>query len=105
MYPLGLTAVQFDRAFAEFQLFGPRKRIPIAQRLREILPEFSPEMIAQFLDECKAIESWAYDAAEQFLRAGLAEDAAEAQIAQKYPFLTAKQVRRTLNQALFYAMK
>lgn len=102
---IGLENEEFARAFAEFQQFGPRRRDPIEQRLREILPELPPDRIAKLLAFCKEIESFAVDVAGQVVYGDLTENAASKQISDRFPFLTAAQLRRTLSQALYFAAK
>ena len=55
---MNVTPEQFDKAFAEFQQFGPRRRIPIEERWLEILPEVDSEKFSELQAECKEIESF-----------------------------------------------
>jgi len=105
MVPFGLGTEEFERAFAEFQQFGPRRRIPIEQRWRELLPGFPPDLAPKFLALCNEIESFATAIARQVVYGDLMEEAASKQISDKFPFLTSEQLRRTLSQALYFAAK
>ena len=105
MVPLGLSNDEFEKAFSEFQQFGPRRRLPIEQRWQEILPDVPPASIPKLLAHCKEIEAFATGVAGQVVCGGIAEDAASKQISDRFPFLTATQLRRTLSQALYFAAK
>lgn len=100
---IGLENEEFERAFAEFQQFGPRRRHPIEQRLREILPELPQDRVAKLLALCNEIESFAIGVAGQVVYGDLTENAASKQISDRFPFLTTAQLRRTLSQALYFA--
>lgn len=104
MFPLGLSREEFERAFAEFLLWGPRKRIPIEQRLQEALPVIDSASIPKLLETCRAIEEFAETVARDVIRGAISDEAALQQIAHAYPYLNSAQLRRIYSQACFYAM-
>jgi hypothetical protein len=104
MVPLGLTNEEFSEAFAEFQRFGPRRRISIQERWLDILETSEHDLIPKLLAQCKEIELFAYGLAKEVMRGDFTESTAREKIAQMFPFLTAVEVNRTLSQAFFYAM-
>jgi hypothetical protein len=105
MIPLGMREDEFELAFAEFQRFGPRRRISIQTRWQEILPELLPAQIPGLLAICNEIQSFATAIAGRVVDGGLSEDLAAKQISGRFPFLTAAQLRRTLSQACYFAAK
>ena len=54
---MNFTKEQFEKAFAEFQAFGPRRRVPIEERWREVLPDIDPSEFASLQAQCQEIES------------------------------------------------
>ena len=85
---MSLTAKQFDRIFAEFQLFGPRRRIPIAERWREVLPEVDPSELNVLKRRCEEMEAYACDLAVKVRDDEMSDEAARQQLGRKYPGLT-----------------
>lgn len=65
--------------------FGPRRRIPIEERWREILPEIAPSELSELKAECKAIEAFALSLAEQVRDKKMADGIAKERLSQKYP--------------------
>lgn len=102
---MNVSPEQFDKAFAEFQQFGPRRRIPIEERWREILPEVSPTEFSELQTECKEIEAFALSLAEQVRDNKMTDTEGNKQLAQKYPFLTKGRLGHTWSQAMYYAVK
>ena len=99
---MNVTSEQFDRAFAEFQQFGPRRRIPIEERWREILPEVVPDEFLRLKAKCKEIESFAFSLAEQVRDDKMTDSAAKEQLAQKYPVLKPPRLNHTWSQAMYF---
>lgn len=60
-----ITPDQFNRAFAEFQVFGPRRRISIEKRWREIFPDADFEELFNLKSQFERIEEFALKLAEQ----------------------------------------
>lgn len=102
---MNITPEQFDKAFAEFQQFGPRRRIPIEERWLEILPEVDSAKFPQLQAECKEIEAFALSLAEQVRDKTMADAEAKKKLAQKYPFLKQGRLDHTLSQAMYYSFK
>lgn len=102
---MSFTAEQFDKAFAELQEFGPRRRISIEQRWRETLPEIDPQEFTVLRSLCKEIEDFAYDLAVQIWDKKLSDELARKQLAQKFPSLTPERLSRTWSQAMYFASK
>jgi hypothetical protein len=102
---MNITSEQFDRAFAEFQQFGPRRRIPIEERWREILPEVAPSEFSDLNAECKKIEAFALSLAEQVRDKKMADVVAKEQLAQKYPDLKKARLDHTWSQAMYFSFK
>ena len=102
---MSLTPEQFDSAFAEFQLFGPRRRIPIEERWREVLPEMAPSEFNALNTQCKEIEAYAVSLAEKVRDEAMSDEAARQQFARKYPFLTSVRLGHTWSQAMYFSMK
>lgn len=102
---MNITPEQFDKAFAEFQQFGPRRRIPIEERWHEILPEVAPSEFAALKAECKEIEAFALSLAEQVRDKTMADAEAKKQLAQKYPSLKQGRLDHTWSQAMYYSFK
>lgn len=102
---MNVTPEQFEKAFAEFQQFGPRRRIPIEERWPEILPEVAPTEFLELLAECKGIEAFALSLAEKVRDKKMADAEAKKQLAQKYPFLNQGRLDHTWSQAMYYSFK
>jgi hypothetical protein len=102
---MNITPEQFDKAFAEFQQFGPRRRIPIEERWREILPEVAPAEFSELKTKCKEIEAFALSLAEQVRDKKMADASAKEQLAQKYPVLKQARLDHTWSQAMYYSFK
>ena len=102
---MNLTPEQFDKAFAEFQQFGPRRRVPIEERWREILPEVAPAEFEDLKAECKEIEAFAISLAEQVRDKKMADVVAKGQLAQKYPDLKQARLDHTWSQAMYFSFK
>lgn len=102
---MNVTPEQFDKAFAEFQQFGPRRRIPVEERWREMLPEVTLTEFSKLQAECKKIEASALLLAEQVRDKKMADAEAKRQLAQKYPFLTQARLDHTWSQAMYYSFK
>lgn len=102
---MNVTPEQFDKAFAEFQQFGPRRRIPIEERWLEILPEVDSAKFPVLQVECKEIEAFALSLAEQVRDKTLADAEAKRQLAKKYPFLKQGRLDHTWSQAMYYSFK
>lgn len=100
-----VTPEQFNKAFAEFQQFGPRRRIPIEERWREVLLGIDPMEFAGLLSQCKDIEAFALTLAEQVRDKKLADVSARTQLAEKYPFLTQGHLDHTWSQAMYFSFK
>ncbi len=99
---MNATPEQFDKAFAEFQQFGPRRRIPIEERWCEILPEIASTEFLAIKAQCQGIEAFAYSLAEQVRDGKMATLSAEEQLAQKYPFLTPARIIQTWSHATYF---
>jgi hypothetical protein len=80
---MSLTVKQFDRAFAEFQLFGPRRRIPIEERWREVLPEVDLSELNALKRQCEEIEAYAVDLAVKVRDNEMSDEAAQQQLHPK----------------------
>ena len=102
---MNITPEQFDKAFAEFQQFGPRRRIPIEERWFEILPEVDSAKFSELQAECKEIEAFALSLAEQVRDKKMCDAEAKKQLAQKYPFLKQERLDHTWSQAMYYSFK
>jgi hypothetical protein len=53
---VSIESEKFNKAFAEFQLFGPPRRIPIEEGWREALPSVDPLEFAALEAKCKEIQ-------------------------------------------------
>jgi hypothetical protein len=102
---MSVTNKQFDRAFAELQVFGPRRGILVEERWRQTLPEVHPDEFPALRARCAEIESFAYDLAEKVHSGELGSCRAMLRLARKYPFLTLERVSRTWNQAMYFSLK
>jgi hypothetical protein len=102
---MNLRPEEFNKAFAEFQRFGPRRRIPVEERWREILPDVDPDEFAGLQARCKEIEAFALTLAEQVRDKKLSEEIARKQLAQKYPFLEQGLLDPTWSQAMYFSFK
>lgn len=102
---MSITPEQFDRAFAEFQLFGPRRCFPIEERWREVLPDVESSELVTLRAQCEKIEALAFDLAEQVINKQIHEEAARLLIMQQYPFLTRERLDQTWSQAMHFALK
>ena len=92
---MSVTDEQFEKALAEFQQFGPRRRIP----------EISAEEFATLRARCDAIESGALSLAQQVRGGRLSDASARDQLAQLYPSLSEERLARTWSQAMYFAMR
>ena len=102
---MNITPEQFDKAFAEFQQFGPRRRIPIEERWREILPAIAPVEFPTLQAQCEEIEAFALTLAERVRDKSLADAAAKKQLQQKYSFLRQARVDHTWSQAMYFSFR
>ena len=102
---MNITPEQFAKALAEFQQFGPRRRIPVEERWREILPDVDPSEFAGLQAQCKEIEAFALALAEQVRDKKLSEKIARKQLAQTYPLLKQAVLDHTWSQAMYYSFK
>jgi hypothetical protein len=100
-----ITNDQFDRAFGEFQEFGPRRAVRVEDRWREILFDVHWRDFPALRARCEEIESFAVRLAEQTRDGQMTDDAARQRLAQTYPFLTRERLARTWSQAMYFAMK
>jgi hypothetical protein len=83
---MDITNNQFDRAFAEFQEFGPRRGIRVEDRWREILFDVNWVDFPALRARCEEIESFAFGLAEQVRDGQMTDEVARRQLAQTYPF-------------------
>lgn len=95
----------FDKAFAEFQIFGPRRRIPIQDRWREVLPNVDTAKFDALKAQCNEIEASALNLAEQVRDSQIPDTIAVRQIEKEYPFLTRERLGHTWSQALYFSLK
>lgn len=102
---VNINAEQFDKALAEFQAFGSQRRIPIEERWRDLLPDMPVEDFAALKTRCKEIEAFALNLAEQVQERQVSDDAAQRQLAEKYPFLTRERLGHTWSQAMYFSLK
>jgi hypothetical protein len=100
-----ITNDQFDRAFAEFQEFGPRRRIRVEDRWGEVLFDVDWRDFPALRARCEEIESFALGLADQVRDEEMTDDAARQQLAETYPFLTRERLARTWSQAIYFSMK
>jgi len=100
-----ITDDQFDRAFAEFQEFGPRRGIRVEDRWREVLFDVEWRDFPALRARCEEIESFAVGLADQVRDGQMTDDVARRQLAQTYPFLTPARLARTWSQAMYFSMK
>ena len=102
---MDITDEQFDRAFAEFQAFGPQRRIPIEERLRKLLPNATLEEFASLQIRCKEIEAFALSLAEKVRERQTSDEVARNRLAEQYPFLTRERLGHTWSQAVYFSLK
>ena len=100
-----LNDADFDRAFAEWQEFGPQRRIPVEQRWPALLPRASSDDFDDARRRCQEIESFAYDLADQVLSKTLNDKDAFQRFSSHYSSLTAERLNRTWSQAMYFASK
>ena len=102
---MNFTKEQFEKAFAEFQAFGPRRRVPIEERWREVLPDIDPSEFASLQAQCQEIESYALGLAEQVREKQITSETGMQQLGQKHPFLTPERLGHTWSQAVYFSLK
>ena len=102
---MNITPKQFEKAFAEFQAFGPRRRIPVEERWKEILPEVDAGEFPALKAQCKEIEEFALNLAEQVRDKKMPDDIAQKRLTEKYPFLTRERLGHTWSQAMYFSYK
>jgi len=102
---MNITPEQFDMAFAEFQQFGPRRRIRIEERWQAILPTIAPAEFPVLKAKCNDIEAAALSLAEKVRDNKLPDAAAKYQLAQKYPMLNQARLNHTWSQAMYFSTK
>jgi hypothetical protein len=102
---MSFTDEQFNRAFAEFQEFGPRRRIPVEERWRDDLRDIDPGDFEALKARCQQIESFAVGLAERVRDGQMKDDAARHQLSETYPSLTRERLARTWSQAMYFSMK
>ena len=104
-YIMPFTDAELNRALAEWQEFGPRRRIPVEQRWPELFPQASPDDFAEARLRCQEIESFAVDLAGQVLKNRLSAHEAFRTLCRQYPHLTEESLDRTWSQAMYFASK
>jgi len=102
---MAVTAEQFNKAFAEFQLFGPRRRISIQERWRDVLPDADSREFDALEAQCKEIEAFALTLAEQVRDKATSDEAARRQLSQRYPILNTERLEHTWSQAVYFSLK
>jgi hypothetical protein len=102
---MNITPKQFNRALEEFQQFGPRRRIRVEDRWREILPDISPDDFPNLKQQCGEIESFAFGLAEQVRDKKLSDVIAKQQLAQRFTILDQGRLDHTWSQAMYFALK
>lgn len=100
-----LSDADFDRAFGEWQEFGPQRMVPIEERWRKLLPHAASADFAAAQARCKEIEDAAWKLAEQALAGAISEREGQRRLARQYPYLTKSRVSRTWTQAMYFASK
>ncbi|HEV2319935.1 MAG TPA: hypothetical protein VGV18_09305 [Verrucomicrobiae bacterium] len=99
------TPEQFNRALKEFQQFGPRRRIRIEDRWREILPDVSPDEFPNLKTQCATIEAFALNLAEQVRDKKLSDIMAKEQLARRFSILDRERLNHTWSQAMYFSIK
>jgi hypothetical protein len=99
------TDAEFERALAEWQEFGRRRRIPVEQRWPELFPHASADDFAEARRRCQAIESFAVNLADQVRNKAIDDTEAFSTLSRRYPSLTAERLSRTWSQAMYFASK
>lgn len=102
---MSITAKQFNKAFAEFQIFGPRRRIPVRTRWQEMFPDLDSREIGSMEAQCKEIEAFALGLAEKAKDNGTSIETSRKQLAQKYPVLDKERLDHTWSQAMYFSAK
>ncbi|MBP1990096.1 hypothetical protein [Paenibacillus eucommiae] len=86
------------------QQFGPERKIPEETRIRSRFPAMSDAEIKKWLSVCEQIEKAAYR-----IVCETSEEASfehfSAKLLSAFPVLTEERVSRTINQAMYFAMK
>jgi hypothetical protein len=100
---MSVNSEQIEKAFSEFQQFGPRRRIPVEKRWRELLPDVDPHEFPELQARCREIEAFAVRLAEQVRDKQIPAEVAQKQLSEKYPFLT--RLGHTWSQAMYFAIK
>ena len=102
---MSVTPAQFKRAFTEFQLFGPRRRIPIRKRWIEVLPDVDPKEFEVLEAKCKEIEAFALKLAEKVRDKAISNTIARHQFFEKYSILNQELIEKTWSQAILFSFK
>lgn len=102
---MSFTDEQFDRAFAEFQEFGPVRSIPVERRWRDSLRDVDPCEHPALRARCEEIEAFALELAEKVRDGRMTDGAAIGKLAETYPYLTSERLSRTWSQAMYFSLK
>jgi len=95
----------FNKVLAEFQSFGPRRRIPIRERWKELLPKLGVLELDALEKQCKIIEVFALELAEQVRNNSISESSAQKQIKNSFSMLDQERLEQTWNQAMYFTAR
>jgi len=102
---LNFSKEQLEKALAEFQAFGPPRRVPVEERWRSVLPEVDPGEFGNLKEACAAVEAFALELAERASDGRITDAHARQQLQEKYPLLTEERLNRTWSQAMYFSRK
>jgi hypothetical protein len=95
---------RLNRALEIYLEWGPRARIPVADRWLQAFPDAMVGEFTEWKSAFREMEQFAYDLAAEYLAGRLEEAVARARMAERYPQVSDENQDRLLNLALFYAM-
>jgi hypothetical protein len=98
-----LDGLALDRAYAVFEEWGPKRRIPRKARLAETFPELSEPEIESTLETLGQVTETVWAIAKLGGEPKLGRDKVTALLQDRHPFLEAEGLRRALFLTNYYA--
>ena len=89
--------------FDEVLMWGPRARIPILERVKEHLPDFSVQQHEQLLTECNAASSFIFSLCERVYAGELTELEVKTAMLEKFAWMDVTNFAHAFWQGNYYA--
>jgi hypothetical protein len=101
--PMPLTDDIFDASYALCEKFGPVRRIPREERLKEKFPQLSAGELQELLNRVDEVSKTVWSVAERGGERKMKKQEIIAELQQKHPFLRHDGLARALFLVNYYA--